>query len=140
CRAICLATALLLHLRRTGIALVNATNESSHPAKQHEHPRQSLRVSLWLFVMRALHTFEVVLMHAIPKVLTRSQGLIGCHPELRVRRAEPDVLTSFIIVIPASGEPSFKRETKSLVCLAEFLFCEPTRLFTPLPVTDVTAD
>ena len=65
---------------------------------------------------------------------------MACHPELRMRRAEPDILTGFKIVIPTSGCTSFHSKLEPLVCFGEFLFCEPTRLFTPFPVTDVTAD
>src|SRR6516164_9895391 len=69
-----------------------------------------------------LHTFAVVLMYAIPKFLTRSQGLIGCHPELRMRLAEPDILTGFKIVIPTSGCTSFHGKVEPLICFGEFLF------------------
>src|SRR5262249_36519868 len=42
-------------LGRSETALVNATNVSSRLANQHEHPRRSPRVWLWLLVMRVPH-------------------------------------------------------------------------------------
>src|SRR6516225_9972983 len=81
-----------------------------------------------LFVLGYSHCvqqmFAVVFMYMIPKFLTRSQGLIGCHSELGMRRAEPNILTSLKVIIPTSDRARVNRKMKSLIRGGEFLFRE----------------